>query len=61
MCRFRQPTTLNPYLLYHILTLQYTMLELLDHLKAGLHWLGNVLFDGLLSDVFDWVAQWLFP
>lgn len=36
------------------------MQELLDTLRDGLHWLGDVLLDGLLADFFDWLAQWLF-
>ena len=35
------------------------MTELLDFLHRGLHWLGEVLLDGLLADFFNWLADWL--
>ena len=35
------------------------MSELLQLLKDGLHWLGDVLLDGLLADFFAWLSDWL--
>ncbi|SNR60769.1 hypothetical protein SAMN06269173_104276 [Hymenobacter mucosus] len=37
------------------------MTGLLLQLKAWLHWLGQVLLDGMLADVFDRLADLLFP
>jgi hypothetical protein len=37
------------------------MIDLLLKLKAILHWLGEFLFDGTLSEYFDRLADLLFP
>lgn len=36
------------------------MINLLSALKAFWHWLGSLLLDGLLADLFAWLADWLF-
>ncbi|SNC60630.1 hypothetical protein SAMN06265337_0299 [Hymenobacter gelipurpurascens] len=37
------------------------MIDLLLKLKVFLHWLGQFLFDGALAELFDKLADLLFP
>lgn len=34
------------------------MRELLQLLKDGVHWLGELLLDGLLADFLAWLSEW---
>ncbi|AHJ96982.1 hypothetical protein Hsw_1387 [Hymenobacter swuensis DY53] len=34
------------------------MAELFQYLKDGLRWLGDLLLDGLLADLFAWLSDW---
>lgn len=36
------------------------MIGLLDDLKEFWRWLGTLLLDGLLADLFAWLSDWLF-
>lgn len=36
------------------------MTGLLNYFKEFWHWLGALLLDGLLADLFAWLSDWLF-